>query len=122
MNAISFPPNPRFPQYMKGPSVRPGQRAQSERARGQAADPLERVVKTHWSGRSSRAASPTFSTSSNAHARVRLDKQATSSTLSDCPDRRDPARHDTDGKNPLFALQSRIWISPLYGNRGKRAT
>jgi len=29
---------------MKGPSVRPGQRAQSERARGQAADPLERVV------------------------------------------------------------------------------
>src|SRR5664280_3236615 len=49
-------------------------------------------------------------------------RELISSTLSDRPDRRDPARHDTDGENPLFALQSRIWSSPLHGNRGKRPT
>ena len=38
---------------------------------------------------------------------------STNSTLSDRSDRHDPARHDTNGENPPFASQSRIWSSLL---------
>src|SRR5664280_946193 len=66
-------------------------------------------------------ATSTSATSPTPQAPYLLPR-VSSSTLSDRPDRRDPARHDTDGENPLFALQSRIWSSPLHGNRGKRPT